>query len=95
MRSIFAQEPGLAALKVRLPTVSMRVAALGAGLEARSPLQVFRRGFSVARDDACQTLTTLAAFVPGTQFELLVKDGRVRATTAAVHADAPHLRTDA
>lgn len=72
-----------------------RVAALAAGLEARSPLQVFQRGFSVARDAEGRTLTTLAAFVPGAQFELLVKDGRVQATTDAVHADAPHLRTDA
>ena len=71
-----------------------RLLALGAGLEARSPLQVFRRGFAVARDEAGRTLTTLAAFVPGAQFELLVKDGRVRATTESVHADAPHLRTD-
>ena len=71
-----------------------RLGALGAGLEARSPLQVFGRGFSVARDAAGRTLTRLAAFVPGAQFELLVQDGRVRATTESVHADAPHLRTD-
>jgi len=71
-----------------------RVAALAAGLEARSPLQVFHRGFSVARDDAGRTLTTLAAFTPGVKFQLLVKDGRVLATTTEVHADAPHLRTD-
>ncbi len=71
-----------------------RLAALAAGLEARSPLQVFQRGFSVARDDAGRTLTTLAAFTPGAQFELLVKDGRVRATTNDLHADAPHLRKD-
>lgn len=70
------------------------VARLGASLEAKSPLQVFARGFSVARDDSGATLTTLAAFTPGTQFELLVKDGRVRATADAVHADAPHLRKD-
>lgn len=71
-----------------------RVAALAAGLEARSPLQVFQRGFSVARDEAGRTLTTLAAFTPGAKFELLVKDGRVSATATEVHADAPHLRTD-
>lgn len=71
------------------------VARLGAALEAKSPLQVFARGFSVARDDAGATLTTLSAFVSGKQFELLVKDGRVLATTNSVHADAPHLRTDA
>ncbi|HRN53300.1 MAG TPA: hypothetical protein PK788_07370, partial [Gemmatimonadaceae bacterium] len=54
----------------------------------------FRRGFAVARGADGRTLATLAAFVPGAQFDLLVQDGRVRATTEAVHADAPHLRTD-
>ncbi len=72
-----------------------RLAALGAGLDARSPLQVFQRGFALARGEDGRTLSTLAAFVPGAQFELLVKDGRLRATTDSVHADAPHLRTDA
>ena len=70
------------------------LARLGASLEAKSPLQVFARGFSVARDDAGSTLTTLSAFGAGKQFELLVKDGRVRATTDSLHADAPHLRKD-
>ncbi|MBX3132850.1 MAG: exodeoxyribonuclease VII large subunit [Gemmatimonadaceae bacterium] len=70
------------------------LARLGAGLEARSPLAVFQRGFAVARDDSGATLATRAAFVPGRAFELLVQDGRIRATTDAVHADAPHLRTD-
>ncbi len=70
------------------------VARFGASLEAKSPLQVFARGFSVARNDAGATLTTLSAFGAGKQFELLVKDGRVRATTDSVHADAPHLRKD-
>lgn len=71
------------------------VARLGASLEAKSPLQVFARGFSVARSETGATLTTLSAFAKGQQFELLVKDGRVRATTESVHADAPHLRKDA
>jgi exodeoxyribonuclease VII large subunit len=71
------------------------VARFGASLEAKSPLQVFARGFSVARDGAGATLTRVAAFSPGKQFELLVKDGRVQATTDSVHADAPHLRNDA
>lgn len=71
------------------------VARLGASLEAKSPLQVFARGFSVARSEAGATLTTLAAFAKGQQFELLVKDGRISATTDSVHADASHLRKDA
>ena len=67
------------------------VARLAATLEAKSPLQVFARGFSVARNDAGATLTSLAAFSEGKDFDLLVKDGRVRAKTIGVHADAPHL----
>lgn len=67
------------------------VARLAATLEAKSPLQVFSRGFSVARDDTGATLTSLAAFSEGKDFDLLVKDGRVRAKTIAVHNDAPHL----
>lgn len=71
------------------------LARLGASLEAKSPLQVFARGFSVARDASGATLSALSAFRVGQAFELLVKDGRVSATADAVHADAPHLRTDA
>jgi exodeoxyribonuclease VII large subunit len=67
------------------------VARLAASLEAKSPLQVFSRGFSVARDDTGATLTSLAAFSEGKDFDLLVKDGRVRAKTIATHKDAPHL----
>lgn len=72
-----------------------RMERLGAALEARSPLAVFQRGFAVARGMDGATLVRRAAFVPGTPFDLLVQDGRVRATTGSVHADAPHLRTDA
>ncbi len=68
---------------------------LGAALEAKSPLAVFKRGFAVARGTDGATLVRRAAFVPGMPFDLLVQDGRVRATTGSVHADAPHLRTDA
>ena len=72
-----------------------RVETLGAMLEARSPLAVFARGFAVARGTDGATLAGREAFVAGMPFDLLLRDGRVRATTASVHADAPHLRTDA
>jgi exodeoxyribonuclease VII large subunit len=72
-----------------------RVGTLGAMLEARSPLAVFARGFAVARGADGATLAHRAAFIPGRPFHLLLRDGRVRATTESVHADAPHLRTDA
>lgn len=72
-----------------------RLGALGAGLEARSPLQVFKRGFSVARGTDGAALTRREAFAAGIPFDLLLQDGRIRAVTESIHPDAPHLRTDA
>jgi len=71
------------------------VATASAKLSARSPLAVLERGFSVARGAKGETLGRRDAFTPGTSFELALRDGRVRAKTESVHADAPHLRTDA
>lgn len=65
------------------------------GLEARSPLQVFRRGFVVARGLDGAPLTHREAFIPGTPFEVLLRDGLVRARTESVSTDAPHLSSDA
>lgn len=71
------------------------VGRLAAALEGRSPLAVLGRGFVVARGEDGRTLSRRAAFATGSSFDLLVQDGRVRATTDSVHAEAPHLRTDA
>ncbi len=71
-----------------------RTGQAGAVLHARSPLAVFARGFVVARGADGTTLSRRDAFTPGTPFDLLLRDGRVRATPDSVHADAPHLRTD-
>jgi exonuclease VII large subunit len=68
---------------------------LGAGLDARSPLQVFNRGFVVARGTDGAALKGREAFVAGKPFDLLLQDGRIRAVTESIHPDAPHLRTDA
>jgi len=68
---------------------------LGAGLEARSPLQVFKRGFVVARGTDGAALKGRDAFTSGKTFDLLLQDGRIRAVTESIHPDAPHLRTDA
>ena len=79
-------------------TLERRRAALGklgAGLEARSPLQVFKRGFVVARGTDGAALKGRDAFAAGKPFDLLLQDGRVRAVTESIHPDAPHLRTDA
>ena len=71
-----------------------RLATLGEGLEARSPLKVFQRGFVVARGADGATLARRSSFTPGMSFDLLLQDGRVRATAVATHPDAPHLRRD-
>jgi exodeoxyribonuclease VII large subunit len=68
-----------------------RVAELSARLNALSPLKVLERGFAVARGLAGETLPARAAFTKGTPFDLLLRDGRVRATAESVHADGPHL----
>ena len=70
-----------------------RVQQVAGRLEALSPLAVLARGFSVARGEGGGTLAHRAAFIPGTAFDLLLRDGRVHARTESVHADAPHLRT--
>lgn len=70
-----------------------RVETLAASLEARSPLAVLARGFAVARGVDGATLARRDAFFPGMPFDLLLQDGRVRATADATHPDAPHLRT--
>jgi exodeoxyribonuclease VII large subunit len=68
-----------------------RVGAISERLHALSPLKVLGRGFAVARGADGETLAARAAFKKGTEFDLLLRDGRVRATTESVHADGPHL----
>lgn len=68
------------------------LAKLGAGLDARSPLAVLQRGFVVARGPDGATLTHRDAFAPGSPFDLLLRDGRVRAVTERVDDQAPHLK---
>ncbi len=70
------------------------LAKLGAGLEARSPLQVFKRGFVVARGVDGAPLNRREAFRTGLAFDVLLQDGRVRAVAESTHPDAPHLRAD-
>lgn len=74
--------------RARLQQVSGR-------LEALSPVAVLARGFAVARGLDGTALGRRDAFTPGAAFDLLLHDGRVRAHTDSVHADAPHLRREA
>ena len=70
------------------------IAKFSEGLSARSPLKVLERGFVVARGLDGATMARREMFSSGTSFDLLLLDGRVRATTESVSTDAPHLKTD-
>ena len=56
------------------------VAAIAGRLNALSPLATLERGYAVARDlDDGRTLSTVADFVPGRTFQLVLRDGVVTA----------------
>lgn len=61
-----------------------RVAGLAGRLETLSPLSTLHRGYAVPRDLEGRTLREIAEFAPGMAFELLLRDGAVRATTESV-----------
>ena len=74
------------------------VRELAARLHTLSPLATLARGYAVALDDAGRTLGSVAAFAPGVPFALLLRDGRLRATTESIapaDADASPLRPPA
>jgi exonuclease VII large subunit len=58
-----------------------------------SPLATLARGYSVARDASGATLASAAHFAPGLDFDLLLRDGTVRATTLSAH-EGPHTPDD-
>ena len=62
---------------------------LAARLEARSPLSPLPRGYSVARDAAGHTLSTVQDFSVGQAFRLLVRDGEVDARTETTLRRSP------
>jgi exodeoxyribonuclease VII large subunit len=70
-----------------------RVAALAGRLDALSPLSTLHRGYAVPRDLEGRTLREVAELAPGLAFELLLRDGSVRATTDAVSPTPNALRT--
>lgn len=53
-------------------------------LDALSPLATLARGYSVARGDDGETLSSAAQFEVGRHFHLMVRDGRIRAVTEKV-----------
>jgi exodeoxyribonuclease VII large subunit len=67
-----------------LQRVRHRMGAVAGRLEALSPLSTLHRGYAVPRDLEGRTLREVAEFAPGLAFELLLRDGSVRATTNSV-----------
>jgi exodeoxyribonuclease VII large subunit len=63
-----------------------RVSAIAGRLHALSPLATLARGYAVARDAAGATLGSTSDFTPALDFDLLLRDGTIRATTKSVHA---------
>jgi exodeoxyribonuclease VII large subunit len=64
---------------------SARVRAIAGRLHALSPLATLARGYAVARDESGATLGSTSDFAPARDFDLLLRDGSVRATTRSVH----------
>ncbi len=67
--------------------VSKKKALVGmcaAKLNALSPLATLSRGYGVARDHTGRALTSVSQFPPGKEFDLLLRDGEVAATTQRV-----------
>jgi exodeoxyribonuclease VII large subunit len=61
-----------------------RLATLAGRLDALSPLGVLRRGYAVARGAGGTALQRVAHFHPGLAFDLVLRDGTVRATVDEV-----------
>ena len=58
-------------------------------LEGLSPLATLARGYAVARSSSGATLGSVAQFAPGDAFDLLVRDGTVRASVLETTEGAP------
>jgi exodeoxyribonuclease VII large subunit len=72
-------------------SVEMRrawVGALGATLEALSPLKTLDRGYAVARSDDGTPLTSVSDFAVNAEFALVVRDGQLRARTVSIDPEA-------
>lgn len=65
-----------------------RVNAIAGRLNALSPLATLARGYAVARDASGAMLASVESFAPALDFDLLLRDGTVRATARSVHPTA-------
>lgn len=66
-------------IRHRLRTMRDRAGALGAQLDALSPLRVLGRGYAVATGEDGRLLRQVSDLTPGTSFRLRVSDGQVAA----------------
>ena len=66
-----------------------RMRTLAGRLDALSPLATLGRGYGVARTLDGRTAGSIAMLPAGTAFDLLLRDGRVRATAIRTEAGAP------
>ncbi len=57
-----------------------RLESVAGRLNALSPLGTLARGYAVARDHSGRALVNAASFTPGLHFQLVLRDGAVRAT---------------
>lgn len=67
----------------------VRVRQAAGRLDALSPLATLARGYAVARTRDGRAAPSIANLPPGTDFDLLLRDGRVRATATAADAGPP------
>jgi len=65
-----------------------RVAAIAGRLHALSPVATLARGYAIARNDAGETLSSVAQFAPATPFELILRDGTVPAVARGAGVSA-------
>jgi len=61
-----------------------RISAAAGRLHALSPLATLARGYAIAQSDDGQTLASIDAFMPGSEFDLRVRDGTVRSTANTI-----------
>ena len=63
-----------------------RIAAAAGRLHALSPLATLARGYAIAQGDDGRTLASIDAFAPAAEFDLRLRDGRVRSTVKSISA---------
>ncbi|HEX6573828.1 MAG TPA: exodeoxyribonuclease VII large subunit [Gemmatimonadaceae bacterium] len=75
-----ARDLRLASLRT-LESRKGQIGAVAGKLNALSPLATLERGYAIARDETGRTLASVEDFQVGQEFELSLRDGKVRART--------------